>query len=59
MLANQVKTVPAPLDIAMKASRVNEAQKITETQGSPDLDVLVKIFGALPAIAKPSVPSIY
>lgn len=58
MLANQPKTFPEPLLTPMYARTEKLAQKATAAYGRPLFDVRVKIFGALPTIARPSTQSI-
>ena len=54
MLANHPKTLPEPLLIPMYAKEANRAQKMIETKGRPLLEVVVKILGAFPTMARPS-----
>lgn len=54
MAENHPKTFPEPLLIPMYASRANIAQKSIAGYGRPLRLVFLKIFGALPQIARPS-----
>jgi len=50
---SQAKTVEAPLDSDMNPKHIHKLMKITATYGTPHLDTRLKIFGALPSIARP------
>ena len=54
LFANQLKTLPEPELIPMKAKVPKHAQKASDTYGRPDFDAIPKMRGALPTFAKPS-----
>jgi hypothetical protein len=55
MCENQPNTLPDPLLTPIYARREKHEQKRIDTMGRPFFNVFMKIFGAFPAIARPSV----
>ena len=55
MFENHLNTLPDPELIPIKARRANIAQNMIAGYGSPLLLVLLKILGALPDTARPSM----
>ena len=52
---NHLNTLPDPALIPMNARRANMAQNMIAGYGSPLLFVLLKILGAFPDTARPSI----